>query len=137
MSDVQDRAAAASTACPLAHAEQSRNLWIYALCFWSVYLSAPITYFGQNQATRCRRLGANDKVANLASTLYFALAFVPLFWAWYLPYVSWLRRNILFSYAVSAAGLAAVAVILLTEASNTLKIAFIVGQGALAGITMP
>src|SRR4051794_14323550 len=115
--------------CPLDRSQQLRNLWIFALCFWLTYLAAPITYIGKNQAALCQRLGASDTIANLPATLYFATSFVPVLWAWYLPYVSWLRRNAMMCYAASTLGLGAVACVLITQAPPGIKMGMVALQG--------
>jgi hypothetical protein len=117
--------------------KQTRNLWIFACCFWLQYLAAPVTYVGQNQGALARGLGAGDIVANLPATLYFATSFLPIILAWYFPYISYLRRNIVGCYVVSAAAMAAVAVVLVTSVPAEVKIAVVIVQCAVAGVVMP
>jgi hypothetical protein len=123
--------------CSLPAAAQTRNLGIYAGCFWLQYLASPVTYVGTNQGALCRGLGAGDVVANLPATLYFTTAFLPLVVAWCFPYVSYLRRNIVSCFAVNAAAMAAVAVVLVTPVPAAWKIAVVILQCAVAGVAMP
>jgi hypothetical protein len=122
--------------CPLPFDAQTQNLWIYALCFWIQYLAAPITYVGKNQAALCRGLGADDFYAGLPATVYFSTSFLPIFWAWFVPYVSWLKRNAVACYAVNATALAAVPLGLFLGAPAAVNYWLVVVQCAVAGVMM-
>ncbi len=138
MSDPYDsKKEGAADGCPLPAAAQARNLWIYACCFWLQYLAAPVTYVGKNQAALCRGLGAEDVVANLPGTLYFATSFLPILVAWCFPHVRQLRGNIVGCYTVSAAAMIAVAAVLVAPVPDAVKIAVVVVQCAVAGVAMP
>ena len=93
--------------CPLDQAAQTRNLLLFAGCTALQYLAAPIGYVTV-QASLCKRLGFNDATANLPQSVYLGLAFAPVIFAWFVPYVGWLKRNLMMCYgiaAVSQAGL--------------------------------
>jgi Sec-independent protein secretion pathway component TatC len=139
MSDTDDpqKKEAAESGCPLPTSSQTRNLGIFAACFWLQYLAAPVTYVGKNQAALCSGLGADDVVSNLPATIYFATSFLPLVVAWYFPYVSYLRRNIIGCYTANAVAMAAVAVGLVSPIPDAVKITLVVVQCAAAGVAMP
>src|SRR5262249_10816193 len=99
--------------CPLDSATQTRNLLLFAACTALQYLAAPVSYVGIAQASLCRELQASDAVANLPSTLYLGLTFSPVIFAWLVPYVGWLKRNLVFCYGTAAASQLAVALALL------------------------
>lgn len=128
---------AAGTACPLPREQQTRNLLLFAACTGLQYLAAPVNYVGLLQAPLFRELGASDSVANLPATFYFGLTFSPVIFAWLIPYVSWLKRNLVACYALTAVSQAVVALALQTELSNELKIVLVIAQSALFGVTGP
>jgi MFS family permease len=123
--------------CPLPASQQTRNLLLFASCTGLQYLAAPIGYVGITQAPLCSELGASDAVANLPATFYLGLTFFPVIFAWLIPYVSWLKRNLVTCYAVTAASQVAVAMVLLASVPNHVKIIMVVLQSALFGIAGP
>ena len=70
---------------------QRRNLVLYVLKWYLLYLAAPVLYVGFVQAGLCKRLGASDFVANLPSSAYLLLTAFPMIIAWVLPQVRYLR----------------------------------------------
>ncbi|MDA1054770.1 MAG: hypothetical protein O3C40_30450 [Planctomycetota bacterium] len=123
--------------CPLSLAEQRRNMILFAGCTGLQYLSAPVLYVGITQASLCDHLGADAKLANLPGTFYFAMTAVPALIAWLFPYVSYLKRNLVACYSVSATMLAAMALALIVPLPDNVRIGFVILQGAVSGIAMP
>jgi len=118
---------------PLPRRVQTRNMIIYAgnVCF--IFLSAPVIYIGIVQAVLCERLGASIATANLPTSLYLAVAALPVLFAWYLPYVRLLRRVVVTGYATMSAMGALVTAVLLLPVSSGLKVAAVVLHGAAMG----
>ena len=129
--------AGVDTDCPLTRGEQTRNLLLFATCTGAIYLAAPVGYVGLTQASLCDRLGASATVANLPATAYFAFTVMPVFLAWLVPEVSRLKRTLAICFALNAAAMAVVAAVLLSAASNSVKIGLVIAQGAACGATMP
>lgn len=123
--------------CPLADGQQTRNLLLFAACTALQYLAAPIGYVGVTQASLCRELGASDAVANLPATFYLGLTFSPAIIAWLVPYIAWLKRNLVTCYAITALSQAMVGLVLLTPTSDEFKIIIVIAQSAVFGITGP
>jgi hypothetical protein len=122
--------------CPLAQAAQTRNLLLFAGCTALQYLAAPISYVSV-QASLCKRLGFDDATANLPQSVYLAFAFAPVIFAWFVPYVGWLKRNLMICYGIAAASQAGAAVALLAPLSEEAKVAAVIAQCAVAGIVAP
>lgn len=127
----------ADKTCPLPREQQTRNLLLFAACTGLQYLAAPIGYVGLTQAPLCRELGATDSVANLPATFYLGLTFSPVLFAWLIPYVSWLKRNLVACYAATAVSQALVAVALFADAPNQIKLIVVILQSAVFGVTGP
>ena len=125
------------TDCPLTRREQTRNLLLFATCTGAIYLAAPVGYVGLTQASLCDRLGASTTVANLPATAYFTFTVTPVLLAWLVPEVSRLKRNLAICFALNAAAMAVVAAVLLSTASDGVKIGLVIAQGAACGATMP
>lgn len=123
--------------CPLPDSAQRRNMFLFAACTSTQYLAAPVLYVGITQASLCDRLGASVSTSNLPGTLFFAMTAVPALIAWASPQVAVLRRNLSLCYGASALMLAAISLVLAFSASNDLKIAMVVLQGAVTGAVMP
>src|SRR5262249_62010166 len=119
--------------CLLDQAAQTRNLRLFAACTALQYLAAPIGYVGI-QPSLCPELRASDGVANLPMTVYLGLTFSPILFAWLVPYVGWLKRNLVFCYSTAAVSQAAVALALLSPLPSEVKIAAVIAQTAVAGI---
>lgn len=125
------------SACPLSLPEQKRNLLLFACCTGLQYLAAPVLYIGVTQASLCNRLGADARTSNLPATLYFAMTAVPALVAWAFPYVSWLKRNLVTCYSVTATMLAVMAITLIIPVSDNVRLVVVILQGAVSGIAMP
>lgn len=123
--------------CPLDAATQKRNLILFAACTALQYLSAPITYVGVVQAPLCKKLGSSDRVANLPETAFFALTITPVFLTWLIPYVNWLKRNLVMCYLAGVLSLIATAVVLAAPLPDDVKIAAVIGQAGVLGIVFP
>lgn len=123
--------------CSLTRGQQTRNLLLFAACTGLQYLAAPVGYVGVTQASLCHELGASDKVANLPETAYLALTFAPVLAAWLVPYVGWLKRNLVVCYGAAAASQLAVALAMFLPMSAELRIAAVVTQAAIAGLAVP
>src|SRR5436309_6594029 len=123
--------------CPLDRATQTRNLLLFAACFGANYLAAPVGYVGVTQAPLCKRLGAGETVANLPSSIYLGMTAMTVLIAWLFPQVRLLKRGVVICYAVTAASLAAVAVLLVLPLPNAVKIAAVIGQAAIYGVAGP
>lgn len=130
----RERPSSSAGDCPLPPALQTRNLSIYAACMGLLYLAAPVTYVGVTQGALCNSLGASATLANIPTSAYFATSAGPVLFAWFVPYVSWLRRNLVICFLTVAATQALVAVALVTSVSDELKIGAVILQSALAGI---
>src|SRR5215469_1420131 len=103
--------------------EQTRNMIIYAGNVCLIFTAAPIIYIGIVQAVLCQRLGASIRVANLPTSLYLAVAALPVLVAWYLPYVRLLRRVVVAGYAIMSLMGGLVAATLVLPVSNGAKVA--------------
>ena len=111
-----------------------RNAWVLGLTYFLVYLAAPVVYLGVVQAGLCDKLGASKTVANLPASAYLFGSFAPLVIAWLAPQ-RWARGIVVWSYAVTAALLALVSVTLFFPFSDTVRIAAVVGQGLVQGVS--
>ncbi|MGE0609444.1 MAG: MFS transporter [Pirellulales bacterium] len=123
--------------CPLSRAHQTRNLLIYAACMGLIYLCAPALYVGVMQAGLCRQLGASDTVANLPGSVFFGMTFMPVILAWWLPYVSFLKRNLVCCFAAVALSAGAMAVTFVLPVSNQFKIVAVIVQAGVVGVASP
>lgn len=126
-----------AAACPLPRDAQTRNLLLFATCTGLQYLAAPVGYVGVTQASLCNHLEATATVANLPATIFFACTAVPLLIAWFIPYVSYLKRALFTCYLVNSLALIGVAGVLIASWASEVKIAAVIGQAAVAGMTMP
>lgn len=122
---------------PLAASAQTRNVMLFSACTCLQYLAAPVLYVGMTQAALCKKLGASPVAANLPETAFFWMTVTPVFLAWWLPGVVFLKRMLAACYLAAAGGLALVALSLVAPVSNEVKIAAVVIQGAVSGAAMP
>jgi len=117
----------------LTQRERTRNMIIYAGNVCLIFTAAPVIYIGIIQAVLCQKLGASIRVANLPTSLFLAVAALPVLVAWYLPYVRLLRRVVVTGYAIMSFVGALVAALLVLPVSNGVKVAAVVLHGALMG----
>ncbi|MCA9116662.1 MAG: hypothetical protein KDA79_16390, partial [Planctomycetaceae bacterium] len=73
----------------------------------------------------------------LPGTMYFAMTAIPALIAWLSPGAAVLKRNLSLCYLASAAMLAALAVVLLVDVSDSIKLGMVILQGAVSGAVMP
>lgn len=99
--------------CPLTPRQQFRNILFFAANVGLIYLAAPVVYVGITQAALCDELKADKTVSNLPSTVYFFTTPLPIFVAWYFPYVRLLKPVLVVSFLLAAASSAAVTATLL------------------------
>ena len=116
---------------------QYRNLFVFAACTGLQYLAAPVLYVGITQASLCQRLGTDARVANLPATFYFAMTAMPALIAWLFPHVRHLKLMLCLCYAAVAVAIGQVAVVLLIDAPNHIKVWSIILQGAVSGAAGP
>jgi hypothetical protein len=121
---------------PLSQRERTRNMIIYAANVCLIFTAAPVIYIGIVQAVLCQKLGASITVANLPTSLYLAVAALPVLFAWYLPYVRLLRRVVVTGYATMSCMGALVTALLVLPVSNGTKVAAVVLHGAVMGGTI-
>ena len=121
---------------PLSQRERTRNMIIYAANVCLIFAAAPVIYIGIVQAVLCQKLGASITVANLPTSLYLAVAALPVLFAWYLPYVRLLRRVVVTGYATMSCMGALVTALLVLPVSNGAKVAAVVLHGAVMGGTI-
>lgn len=112
---------------------QNRNALIFASLVSLIYLAAPVLYVGYTQAALCKRLQTSDTVANLASSVYLAMAWFPVVIAWLVPQVRMLKRAIFTSFALIAVMGAAVAAALIANAPAKVIVAMLVLHAAVLG----
>ena len=136
-SQPSDADAAPSARCPLDWPRQRRNMVLFASCTGLQYLAAPVLYVGITQASLCERLGADARVSNLPGTLFFAMTAMPALIVWLFPYASYLKRNLVICYSVTATMLAVMALVLVLPVSNDVRLGFVIAQGAVSGAAMP
>lgn len=126
-----------SATCPLPPAAQYRNLFVFAACTGLQYLAAPVMYVGITQASLCERLGADARVSNLPATFYFAMTAMPALIVWLFPHVRHLKSTLCLCYAIVAAAMLLVAFVLTTDLPDSMKVSFVILQGAISGAAGP
>lgn len=121
---------------PLTISQQRRNIFVYAVCTCLQYLAAPVLYVGMTQASLCKELHASEVTANMPEMAFFIVTFVPLLVAWWFPGAGMLKPLMAGSYFLSSLSLGLVAISLVTNVSNDVKIAAVVLQGLVCGATI-
>jgi len=111
-----------------------RNGWIFFTSFVLVYLAAPVTYVDVVQAALCDKLGASISLANLPASAYLFGSFAPLIFSWKIPY-RLERGTVVAANLVTAALLSSVFLALYLPVGNRLRIAVVVLQGLVQGIS--
>ena len=116
-------------------AMNAHNGWIY---FWSyvlIFFSGPLMYIGVLQAALCDRLGANATLANLPTAAFSLGQIAPFIVSCVAPHR--LERSLtVWAFGLLAASFAMVAVVLALPLPTTWKVALVVTQGLVQGITM-
>jgi hypothetical protein len=116
---------------------QNRNSLLYAAQVSLIYLAAPALYVGFVQAGLCKHLEASNKIANLPSTVFLSMAWVPVVLAWLYPQARLLKLMMTSAYAVMAGAGVMVAGVLVIQPSRELIIASLVLHAALLGAANP
>ncbi|MDB6169554.1 MAG: transporter, major facilitator family [Verrucomicrobia bacterium] len=119
--------------CPLELRLQIRNCRIYAAQISLTYLAAPALYVGFVQAGLCKRLHTSDVVANLPSTVFLGMAWVPLVVTWLYPAARQFKMMMGLSYSLSALMGIALAATLLAQPSGGLIVAALVVHAGVLG----
>ncbi|MSU69419.1 MAG: MFS transporter [Opitutaceae bacterium] len=112
---------------------QNRNALVYAALTSLIYLAAPVLYVGFVQGALCKQLHTSDTIANLASSVYLAMAWFPVLAVWLIPQVRLLNRSISVSFAVSAVMGGAVALVLLVDGPAWLVVGALVLHAGVVG----
>ena len=113
---------------------ERRNGVLFFCSYVLIYLAAPVTYIGIVQAALCDKLGASYTVASLPASFHLLGGLGPLICSWLIPYRRE-RATVVWSYGVSTAVLAAVGTTLLLPFSNAVRIAALLAQGLIQGIS--
>ena len=122
-----------ATSCRLEPRLQNRNALIYAAQTSLIYLSAPALYVGFVQAGLCKRLHTSDTIANLPSTLFLSMPWVPVVVAWLFPQARLLKKIMGFAFGLMAFMGAGMAAVLVTAPSNGLIIGALVVHAGVLG----
>src|SRR5665648_19160 len=112
---------------------QNRNAIIYASLIALTYLAAPVLYVDLLHTGLFKRLHSSDTIANLPSTVYLAMAWVPVITAWLFPQARLLKSLMSFAYGVMAFLGAVVAVVILVQPSREIIIGTLLVHAALLG----
>jgi MFS family permease len=110
------------------------NGWILFVSYVLVYLAAPVIYIDVVQAALCDKLGASTTLANLPASAYLFGSFAPLILSWKIPYRHE-RSAVVVANLVTALLLAGVFAALCLPLSNRLRIAAVILQGFVQGIS--
>src|SRR5438132_12805122 len=111
-----------------------RNGRVFTTCITLNYLAAPVIYIDVVQAALCDKLGASPTVASLPASTYLFGNLAPFFFSWLVPH-GLERRVAVVGYAVTAALLAAVFLLLILPVSDGVRIAAVIGQGLFQGLS--
>lgn len=114
--------------------DDRRNGRIFYVSYLLIYFAAPVTYVGVVQAALCDKLGASATVANLPLAAYTSGFFAPLFLTWAVPH-RFERAAVVAANSATAVCLALVAVTLLFPFPDGIRIAAVVLQGCVMGLT--
>lgn len=117
----------------LSRREQLRNVVLYAIIYWLVYMTAPVVYVGITQATLCAGLGASDMVANLPTTAYFWAVIVPVVIAARFHGAAATCPVLVAAFAIMAVAGAAVAATLWWPAPTSLRLTAVIVYGGMIG----
>jgi hypothetical protein len=115
-----------SSSCQLEPRLQNRNALLYAAQVSLIYLSAPALYVGFVQAGLCKRLHTSDTIANLPSTVYLLMVWIPIVVAWLFPQARLLKRTLFYGYCAMAGMGVVMAATLVAAPSDTLIVVTLV-----------
>lgn len=119
--------------CRLEPRLQNRNALIYAAQVSLIYLSAPALYVGFVQAGLCKRLHTSDTIANLPSTVFLFMVWVPIVVAWLFPQARLLKKSLTYAYGLMAVMGVGMAAVLVVSPSDTLIVATLVLHAGVLG----
>lgn len=119
--------------CELEPRLQNRNALIYAAQVSLIYLSAPALYVGFVQAGLCKRLHTSDTIANLPSTVFLFMVWVPIVVAWLFPQARLLKKSLACAYGLMAVMGVGMAAVLFTTSSDTLIVTTLVLHAGVLG----
>jgi MFS family permease len=122
-----------SGVCPLGDREQIRNLLLVGMNTGLCYLGAPVLYADVVHTSLCDSLGASTTVANLPAMAYLVMSAMPLFAAWLFPKVRSLKGIMVVCYGLLAVSGGVVAASLVLPLPNPLRVALVIGHGAVLG----
>jgi len=140
-SDLEQRPSAGSPAlkdeigCRLEPHLQNRNALIYAAQVSLIYLAAPALYVGFVQAGLCKHLHTSDTIANLPSTVFLAMVWVPVVVAWLFPQARLLKTTMGLAYGLMAVMGLAMAAVLVAAPSDILIISALIVHAGVLGAT--
>ncbi|MDI1334932.1 MAG: hypothetical protein PSU94_02010 [Lacunisphaera sp.] len=119
--------------CGLEPRLQNRNALIYAAQVSLIYLSAPALYVGLVQAGLCKHLHTSDTIANLPSTVFLFMVWVPIVVAWLFPQARLLKKSLTYAYGLMAVMGIGMAVVLVATSSARLIIGALVLHAGVLG----
>jgi len=111
-----------------------RNRYIFSLSYVLIYFAAPVLYVGVFQAALCNRLGASTTVANLSLALFSFAYLTPFLLASAIP-IHHDRSVLVISNVITASVAAATCGILFLPLSNHLRVAAVIGQALITGVS--
>jgi hypothetical protein len=126
-------AAGNTSGCPLEPRLQNRNALIYAAQVSLIYLAAPALYVGFVQAGLCKHLHTSDTIANLPSTVFLSMVWVPVVVACLFPQARLLKTTMFFAFGLMALMGAAMAAVLVCHPSNGLIVGALVVHAGVLG----
>ena len=118
---------------PVSERDQLRNVILFGVNTGLMFLGSAVLNVGRVHAPVCKYLGASDLVCNLPSSAYLLMAASPLVVSCLFPQVSLLKRILVVCYTSVAAMTGLVAILLVSSAPNSVKIAAMILQGAVTG----
>ena len=121
------------SSCQLEPHLQNRNAFIYAAQVSLIYLSAPALYVGFVQAGLCKRLHTSDTIANLPSTVFLFMVWVPIVVAWLFPQARLLKKTMTCAFGLMAVMGAGMAAMLVAAPSDALIIGTLVLHAGVLG----
>lgn len=111
-----------------------RNGRIFLLSYALFYLASPVLNVGVVQAALCDRLGASALMANMPAAAYGFGNVLPVILFPIIPY-RWERGVVVIANCFTTVGLLAVCITLFFSFSNAVRLAAVVGQGMVTGLT--
>jgi MFS family permease len=111
-----------------------RNGRVFLVNYLLIFFAAPVIYVGVIQAALCNKLGASATIASLPASVHLLGQIAPLFFSWLVPHRHE-QRVLIWANAMTASLLACVMLTLLVPASNAVRIAAVIVQGLLQGLS--